>query len=104
METTPKKYVPKQEKRDFILSAAVDLAREKGFGKLYRTDIVKRCGVAAGSVNYCFDDMETLKNEVMKKAIENKELKIIAEGIINSNEIALTAPEELKKLALNSML
>lgn len=99
-----RKYVPRTEKKELILSVAMDLAKEKGFSNLFRTEIVERSGVAAGSVNYCFDTMDGLKDAVMKKAIDDQELTIIAQGLTARNEIARTAPDELKQQALISMM
>lgn len=99
-----RQYVARGEKKELILGVAMDLAREKGLSNLFRTEIVERSGVAAGSVNYCFDTMDGLKLAVMKKAVEDKELSVIAQGLIARDEIALNAPAELKQQALNSMM
>lgn len=104
-----KQYTPRDEKRDFILRIAMELARKDGFSNLTRAGILRHCDkigkkVAAGSINYCVGDVNAIKDEVMRSAIAAKELKIIAEGIVDNHEMALNAPKELRQAALNSML
>ena len=98
------KYKTKDEGQKLILDAALDMAKTDGFASLSRDGVATKAGVASGSVNYCFDNMQNLKNAVMKKAIENESLTIIAQGIIADNEIAINAPDALRKEALNSMM
>ena len=90
--------------RDQILTAAFDEAVQAGFYAMTRDNIAERAGVATGSVNHHFKDMRNLRHAVMHKAIQDEQLCIIATGLAQGDEIARSAPEELKRRALETLV
>lgn len=99
-----KKYPTKAEKSETILNAAYELACESGFANLRRADIASRADVATGSVNYCFDTLDALRDAVVTKAIEEEQLKILGHALASGNIIAQNAPIELRKKAMISLV
>lgn len=91
-------------KRDVILNAAIEEALIKGYENITRDDIAERAGVAAGTVNSHFKDMFHLRRAVMHCAIQNRHLDILAQGLSEGCDVAKSAPEELKREALETFL
>jgi AcrR family transcriptional regulator len=96
-------YFTKDSRREQILDAAYRMARMRGLNYLTRDAVASAAGSANGSVTYCFGNMGALTDAIMSRAIEFKDHRLIAEGIINNNEIALNAPKMLRTQALNSL-
>lgn len=90
--------------RDQILTAAFDEAVQAGFYTMTRDNIAERAGVATGSVNHHFKDMANLRHAVMRKAIQTEQLCIIATGLAQGDDIARSAPEGLKRRALETLV
>jgi AcrR family transcriptional regulator len=86
-----------------ILDAAIKLAKSKGFGALTRDGIADAAGVSTGLVSNYFGNMDAMKNEVMKVAVRDEILPVIAAGIVAGNRIAKRAPEALRKRAVHSL-
>lgn len=100
--TTKKRLVP-EVRSGQILDKAVDIARVQGFHKLTRDLIAKRAKVSGGLVSTYFGNMDKLRDEVMKVAVRDGILSIIAHGLAARNPIALKAPEELRQRAVADM-
>jgi AcrR family transcriptional regulator len=96
-------YFTKDSRREQILGAAYKMAKSEGLQNLTRDGVARAAGAANGSVTYCFGNMGALTDAIITHAIDSKDLRLIAEGIINNNEIALNAPKMLRTQALNSL-
>lgn len=90
--------------RDQILTAAYDEAVKVGIYAMTRDDIADRAGVATGSVNHHFRNMASLRRAVMHKAIQSEQLDVIAAGLAQGDDIARSAPEGLKRRALETLV
>lgn len=94
---------PKERKAQ-ILQAAVVVAVVKGFNNFTRVDVANELGISEGLVNVYFKTMPVLKRKVMRFAVRFGTLVIIAQGLIDKNPYAMKASDELKKMALDSIL
>jgi AcrR family transcriptional regulator len=86
-----------------ILDAAVKLAKRIGFRKLTRDGVAKAASVSTGLVSTHFDGIEKLRDEVMRVAIRDEILPIVADGIANGNRLARRAPVALRQRAVQSL-
>lgn len=86
-----------------ILDAAMDCAVKHGYTKFTRSDVARKIKVADGLINNYYQTMDHLRRAVMRRAIDNKVLIIIAQGLAAGDRIAAKAPLELKKQALASL-
>lgn len=87
-----------------IVKHAADLAVEVGINNVTRHAIAKRAGVSYGTAfNHLGNKPETV-TAILTYAVENKILKLIADGIMSAHPVAIAAPVALKKKALNSVL
>lgn len=101
-EGMPTRELPK-DRYAAILGAAVLEAKENGLSNILRKAIASRAGVSEPMVNKHLGTLVQTKRQVMRKAIEDKVLPIIAEGLVTRDPHALKVPEELKQAALNSL-
>ena len=90
--------------REKILTAAFDLASNIGIDVMTRDQVAIHAGVALGNVSNHFKNMDNLRHAVMRKAIQAEQLCIIATGLAQGDEIARSAPEELKRRALETLV
>lgn len=86
-----------------ILEAAVKLANRAGFRKLTRDRIAKAAGVSDGLVSIYFGSMDNMRDEVMKVAVRDGHLALIAQGVADRNKIAMKAPASLRRQAMLSL-
>ena len=66
--------------------------------------VAAEAGVAMGSVNHHYGTMQVLRDAVMQRAVEEEQLELIAQGIAMGDNIAKSAPLELRQRALTTLL
>jgi AcrR family transcriptional regulator len=83
-----------------IFSAAVDLARTRGYRHFTQYHVAEKAKTAKGTVTYHFKSMERLRIEVMRHAIRAEILEIIAQGLAERHAVVLQdCPEALRRRA-----
>ncbi len=90
--------------REKILEAAYQMAVRDGFNSLTRDSIAAEAETAKGAINHHFGTVSVVRDEVMRMAIQNEELSIIAQGLATDDGIAKTAPLELRQRAISTLL
>jgi AcrR family transcriptional regulator len=83
-----------------VLEAALELAQERGFAGITRDAVAERAGVAAGSVNNAYGDMNGLRDAVMANAVARELVDIVGAGLAAGHPAARNAPDDLKARAL----
>lgn len=100
LSTMPNKVIKTRTdptlRKDQILSVAISLSLECGYHRLKREEIAQRAGVSMGLVNTYFGSMPQLKRVVMRAAIKQGLIKIIAQGLKNNDPHAMRAPKQLR--------
>lgn len=86
-------------RKSVLLDTAFRLAKEVGYLNLRRNMICDGAKISRGLITHHFKNMAGLHDEIIKRAIEVGEDKILAQGLIAGNHIALNAPDKLKKRA-----
>lgn len=84
------------DRREQILDAAVGMAKDVGFQKITRDGVAIRAGVAMGLVTRYFGTMCQLRRAVMRSAVKNEVISVIAEGLAVGDPHAKKAGSELK--------
>jgi AcrR family transcriptional regulator len=102
MELISKRLDPKVRKEE-ILAVAVAHASVVGLNGLRRDDIAQKAGVANGLVSRYFNTMLQLRRAVIRSAVHNEILPIIAQGLAMREPEAMKAPEALKQKALATL-
>lgn len=85
------------------LAAALTVAERDGFGRMSRAAVAAAAGCSNAMVSYYFSTMAQLKRDVMRAAVRQERLPIVAEGLATGNVYAARAPAELKQKALATL-
>lgn len=99
-----RQLMPAADRREQILTVAVAMAAENHYQKITRDEIAQRAGVAMGLVTKYFSTMAQLRRDIMRAAIREKNLTIIAQGLVAKDSHALKASHELKVAATAELL
>ncbi len=88
-----------EQRREQLLKAAVELSKKHGYDRITHQDIAEHCGVTKGLVvNYW--TMTQLRRQIIRKAIQDEVLEVIAQGLIKGDRHAQKASTDLKTKAL----
>ena len=90
-------------RKDAILVAAVECAKLQGLSNIRRDTIAGYAGVANGLVSRYFSTMTQLRRAVVRYAVHNEVLPIVAQALALRDPEALKASDELKKKAVASL-
>jgi AcrR family transcriptional regulator len=100
---TRRRLEPADRKRE-ILAAAIRIARKPGgWHKLTREAVAAEAGCADALISRHFGTIPNFKRDVMRAAIAQQVLPIIAQGLAAGDRHASKASPELKNKALNSL-
>lgn len=100
-----KRYSP-TIRREMILRAAVETARKPGgWARLTRQSIALEADVSEGLVSRYLGDMKDARRAIMREAIRNEHLDIIAASVAARDGYAVKKwlPQSLKQKALSSL-
>lgn len=89
------------DRRKQILNAAVELAQRDGYLSISQNRVAQEASVSPGLVYHYFPG--TLKQAVMKEAIAEGHLSILAEGLAARDPVALRAPTSLRAAAIATL-
>lgn len=92
-----------REKKAAILVAAVQIAERYGFSRMPRSLVAEEAGCSETLVSFYFSTMARLKRDVMRAALREGRLKIIAEGLATGDIHAAKASPDLKQKALATL-
>lgn len=88
--------------RSELISVGVGLAKDVGLTKLTRALVGDESGKAHGTVSHHFGQFQNFKDELIKWAVENEDLILIAQGLKDDNRYALQADATLQERAWNA--
>ena len=91
-------------RKDAILEAATALALDDGLCAVRLIPVAQRAGVTNGLVSHYFGTVKQLHRAVVRHAVHNEILPIVAQALAAGDSDARKAPEELKQRALASLL
>lgn len=92
------------DRTEQILRAAVEAAKTIGYDKLTRDVVAAKAGCSIGLVSLRFKTMPQLRRAVMRRAIADGVLPVIAQGIVAKDVHALKAPEKLRRQAIATLV
>lgn len=91
-------------RREAILRAAVGLSRRVGYLSVTRGAIAKAAGVSPALVTLRFEGMALLRADIMRYAVRESVLEVIAQGLAFGDPLAKAAPPELQRRAVELAL
>ena len=87
-------------RKDHILNVAVKMAVAGGYNKITRDKVAEGAGVSMGLVTKYFGTMPQLRKAIMRRAVKQEIIEIVAQGIANGDPQAKKASSELKTQAV----
>ncbi len=96
------RMTPKDRKNEILL-AGLKAAERLGFTNVRQADIAKEAECGFGTVTLRWGTMAQLRRAIMRQAVKQESLSVIATGLAIGDPNAKKAPEELKKKALATL-
>lgn len=90
----------RNEREQMLLRHAADLAESVGYSRVTREAVAARAGVSPAVVNFLFGTMAVFKRHLMRFAIRNERLPVIAQGLAVKDPYARRAPQDVKTRAI----
>lgn len=99
LKQRPRRRLTPAIRRQQIVSAALKLAAKSNYLYITRDEVAAEAGVSKGLIfRYC-GTMDDLKQAVLKAAITEENVAVLAQGLVNRETIAQEAPQGLKDRA-----
>lgn len=99
-----KKRLHPADRNNEILTAAIKVAAKPGgYSKLTRAAVAECAGCSEGLISKYFGTMISFKRAIMRAAIQDSNLSVVAQGLAAGDTCAQKAPSELKAAALNTL-
>lgn len=75
------------ERKQEILEVAIKLAKDIGYSHLTRNEVARQANVAYGLVTAYFKNIDNLKRSVIKEAIKQEIIQIIAQALAHKEPL-----------------
>ena len=98
-----KKRLKSEVRKAEILAAAITVAEAKGYSHLTRDDIAQAAGITGPGMLYHFKTMTQFRGALMRYAVKQKHLRVIAQGLVLRDSHACRADDDLQKQAWDSL-
>lgn len=98
-----KRLLP-NDRKEQIMQKAMGLAGRGGYNNVKRADVAAAAGVAEGLVSKYWGTMVQLRRAIMRRAVTERNLLIIAQGLAGGDAQARKAPEALRREAVETLL
>lgn len=82
-----------------LLQVALKLAESEGWRTLTRDGVARAAGVSGALVTVRLGTMEALRRAVMRAAVKQRVVAVVAEGLVAGDKHARKADDELRALA-----
>lgn len=82
-----------------LLRVAVEVASVRGWRRMTRECIAVAAGVSPALISARLGTMDAMRRSVMRAAVRDRVLPVVAEGLVAGDSQARKAPEDLKRLA-----
>lgn len=90
--------------KSLILKAALKLAKKHGFQNIKMPEIAEAAEVVNGTVVVHFTNMDKLRRDVLRYAVEVEELTVIAQGLVVNHPVTRKISRDLKERAFQYAL
>jgi hypothetical protein len=97
VETPKRRRLAPENRREQIILAAMEVAREVGYQQVTRNLIAERAGISDGLVTIRLGTTDEVSKLIMSEAIVRRDLIIIAQGLATNDAIAISAPASLRE-------
>lgn len=92
-----------KERREQLLRTAVGLAAKGDYTALTRAEIAQAAGCSTALVTHYFETVTQLRRAIIRRAVKDRVLPVIAQGLAKRDPHAKKAPDDLKQAAVKSL-
>lgn len=82
-----------------MLKAALRVAERDGWRTMTRSAIAVEAGVSEGLISLRLGSMDALRRSVMRQAVRDRVLRVVAEGLLAGDKHACRADQALREAA-----
>lgn len=90
--------------REVVLTAALSLAKIHGYTKVTRESVAEMTGYSPASISKHFGTMIKFRRAIMSAAMVRRDLSVLAQGLALGDPKARSAPDDVKRAAVESIL
>ena len=90
----------KTDRKTEILRGGLKAAEERGYTRVTKDDVAFYTEGSASLIQYYFKTMKELRDGIIRQAIADKNLMVLAQALGSLDEVALQAPARLKNETL----
>lgn len=94
----------KKFRQNQLLKIALKHAKKVGYANVTRKTIADEADIAESLVTYYLGSMPKVKRAIMRAAVRDEVLPVVAQGLVDGNPHAKKAPQELREKALASLI
>lgn len=87
------------DRKELIMSAALAYSMSSSYASLTRERLAELAGVSTGLVSAYFGTMPQLRRSIMRAAIAQRRVRIVADGLAQRDPLAKKAPDDLQREA-----
>ena len=91
--------LPAKDRTNLLIDAGLSCAERVGWSNLTRDLIAAEAQVTNGLISIRLGTMDQARRSIMRRAVERRSLKVVAEGLAVGDKTARKAPEDLKQEA-----
>ena len=91
------KHLPRAIRTQQLLDAALKAAQKHGIFKMRRQDIAGEIGVTPALVSFYLGTMTSVQRAVVRHAVHERNLPVIAEAITRKSPYVKNIPDELRQ-------
>jgi|AntDeeMinimDraft_4_1070355.scaffolds.fasta_scaffold05921_2 AcrR family transcriptional regulator len=92
-----------EARKEDILAAALPLAERHGYTNITRDQIAAAAKVSGPTLHYHFGTIAQLRRDLMRYAVREVCLRVIAQGLMIRDPQAMKAGAELRRQAMGSV-
>jgi AcrR family transcriptional regulator len=91
------------DRQHALLAAALALAGEHGYDKVSRRMVGDAVGLSESALSWHWTADE-FRAAVMERAVRERNLVVVAQGLVNKHPVALAAPVGVRRAAAGSLV
>lgn len=91
-------------RKEEIIGAALALVGDGSYKDVQRKDVAEAVGVSPAAISHHFSTKGQMQRAMMRKAIADKNLVVLAQGLVAKDDQAVKAPDALRREAMASYL
>ena len=89
---------------DEIISAAVRRSIDLGYNKISREDVALAAHCSPALVSQYLGTLTHMRRQIMRAAVTNEVLEVIAQGIVMGDKHAMRALESIRRMAIQNYM